>query len=105
MTVRIPDNYVSGGFAMEYEVPWMTPGAVQRLDELVKPTDNVIEVGTGGSTLFFARRAQLVIGIEPNLEWADSVIQEASGRNINNCLLYTSPSPRDRTRSRMPSSA
>jgi hypothetical protein len=36
MTVRIPDNYVSGGFAMEYEVPWMTPGAVQRLDELVK---------------------------------------------------------------------
>ena len=26
-----------------------------------------------------------------------------NGRNI--CLLYTSPSPRDRTRSRMPSSA
>ena len=24
---------------------------------------------------------------------------------INSCLLYTSPSPRDRTRSRMPSSA
>ena len=24
---------------------------------------------------------------------------------VNNCLLYTSPSPRDRTRSRMPSSA
>ena len=24
---------------------------------------------------------------------------------INNCLLYTSPSPRDRTTSRMPSSA
>ena len=25
--------------------------------------------------------------------------------NIKDCLLYTSPSPRDRTRSRMPSSA
>ena len=25
--------------------------------------------------------------------------------HTNNCLLYTSPSPRDRTRSRMPSSA
>ena len=25
--------------------------------------------------------------------------------NLNTCLLYTSPSPRDRTRSRMPSSA
>ena len=27
------------------------------------------------------------------------------GKNIGICLLYTSPSPRDRTRSRMPSSA
>ena len=32
---------------------------------------------------------------------------EARGLSLNNviCLLYTSPSPRDRTRSRMPSSA
>ena len=28
-----------------------------------------------------------------------------AGGDFNNCLLYTSPSPRDRTRSRMPSSA
>ena len=26
-------------------------------------------------------------------------------KRLNGCLLYTSPSPRDRTRSRMPSSA
>ena len=32
------------------------------------------------------------------------VVQESNGK-INICLLYTSPSPRDRTRSRMPSSA
>jgi hypothetical protein len=32
--------------------------------------------------------------------------QYSSGQSIpNSCLLYTSPSPRDRTRSRMPSSA
>ena len=30
---------------------------------------------------------------------------DASNPNPRNCLLYTSPSPRDRTRSRMPSSA
>ena len=29
----------------------------------------------------------------------------ASRTGVENCLLYTSPSPRDRTRSRMPSSA
>ena len=36
-----------------------------------------------------------------NIDWSTS-----AGTNPNNfCLLYTSPSPRDRTRSRMPSSA
>ena len=29
----------------------------------------------------------------------------SSTDNLEDCLLYTSPSPRDRTRSRMPSSA
>ena len=32
-------------------------------------------------------------------------IQRRYGRNRNNCLLYTSPSPRDLSTSRMPSSA
>ena len=37
----------------------------------------------------------------------DSVgmITARAGINVTGCLLYTSPSPRDRTRSRMPSSA
>ena len=30
---------------------------------------------------------------------------EAVGKKVNTCLLYTSPSPRDNTTSRMPSSA
>ena len=35
---------------------------------------------------------------------AEDVVQSAFA-NIHNCLLYTSPSPRDATLSRMPSSA
>ena len=35
----------------------------------------------------------------------DKGINNAGGTYIQACLLYTSPSPRDRTRSRMPSSA
>ena len=34
-----------------------------------------------------------------------TVLAAAKGSNLKVCLLYTSPSPRDRTRSRMPSSA
>jgi len=93
MAVTIPENYVSGGFAMEYEVPWMTPGAVRKLDELLRPSDQVIEVGTGGSTLFFARRAQSVIGIEPAVDWADTVVREAQSRGICNAHIIAEPNP------------
>ena len=39
------------------------------------------------------------------LEAAQNADLVLGSRYINGCLLYTSPSPRDRTRSRMPSSA
>ena len=45
------------------------------------------------------------------MKLSDGVIKGCDGKNaildayLKNCLLYTSPSPRDRTRSRMPSSA
>ena len=93
MAVRIPENYVSGGFAMEYEVPWMTPGAVKKLDELGRSDDRAIEVGTGGSSLFFGRRAQAVLGLEPSLEWADSVVSEANQRGLNNIDIVAESDP------------
>ena len=36
---------------------------------------------------------------------ADTLQHFLEGAGLETCLLYTSPSPRDRTRSRMPSSA
>ena len=35
----------------------------------------------------------------------DEIVVAIGGAPTGRCLLYTSPSPRDRTRSRMPSSA
>ena len=40
-----------------------------------------------------------------NNDFCRSVAIQQDGKIILGCLLYTSPSPRDRTRSRMPSSA
>ena len=42
--------------------------------------------------------------VEKNMP-GKSTCSAASAVMKNTCLLYTSPSPRDRTRSRMPSSA
>ena len=51
------------------------------------------------------RAAAYVIGIvAASIELALTVVV-AFSYPANACLLYTSPSPRDRTRSRMPSSA
>ena len=40
-----------------------------------------------------------------NIHFTRSVLRELFEPAYERCLLYTSPSPRDRTRSRMPSSA
>ena len=41
----------------------------------------------------------------PELEKSELELLSVNVVEIDSCLLYTSPSPRDRTRSRMPSSA
>ena len=41
---------------------------------------------------------------DPYSAWFDQLVPALAGVS-SGCLLYTSPSPRDRTRSRMPSSA
>ena len=43
--------------------------------------------------------------ILPNISASDTDANEMLINESNNCLLYTSPSPRDRQKSRMPSSA
>ena len=49
--------------------------------------------------------ALIVIAAIVALGWLPIVKTEGREAQILTCLLYTSPSPRDRTRSRMPSSA
>ena len=45
------------------------------------------------------------ITMNTNLVQSRDAIRAADRLDLSACLLYTSPSPRDRTRSRMPSSA
>ena len=44
-------------------------------------------------------------GTGEKLKQPDPIKYHVYHEDFDNCLLYTSPSPRDRTRSRMPSSA
>ena len=56
--------------------------------------------------VLFKNRQQMQLSCNVNLK--GFTLQVGDTVNVSNtrfCLLYTSPSPRDRTRSRMPSSA
>ena len=65
------------------------------------------------AALFSARANRRVVTMEEFEKARDKIMMGAERRSMvmsekekaNTCLLYTSPSPRDRTRSRMPSSA
>ena len=75
--------------------------------ELAKPIwSNLVKSSNlkdyGGFTRDFS--TQMLFGaneVELGKQWANNKLIT----NLHDCLLYTSPSPRDRTRSRMPSSA
>ena len=53
-------------------------------------------------SIFYEWMKNLKIDKKPD---AIKLVGSMAGYQYNDCLLYTSPSPRDRTRSRMPSSA
>ena len=55
--------------------------------------------------LFDAPELAAVEALAAVLDIAVAAVVAANPELLDTCLLYTSPSPRDRTRSRMPSSA
>ena len=63
--------------------------------------------------VFSSERGSINMAIQPRENWKPAILMEAAMNSLINldaprhmdCLLYTSPSPRDRNVSRMPSSA
>ena len=77
---------------------------------------NFIVIGCGrvGAELSYRlyKNGHQVVVVDSNKDAFNRIHSDFHGRTVegealsaDTCLLYTSPSPRDRTRSRMPSSA
>ena len=66
--------------------------------------ENMIEVARESE---HPRAYEVLSGLIKNVADVNDKLQDLNKKQkqLNDCLLYTSPSPRDRTRSRMPSSA
>ena len=75
----------------------ITAGAMEASDTRKTAVLSSIDVATTGATGDLVEALSVLPGATP--------AGESGQLLVRGCLLYTSPSPRDRTRSRMPSSA
>ena len=78
--------------------------ATEILDVLTEGS-NVPEAGNFYVFVYRAKTPGIAYDSHPLVAVTDVFQWGFKGLNYHCCLLYTSPSPRDRTRSRMPSSA
>ena len=76
----------------------------EEIDELLSCELRSITVSLQGTVKSKSDPSELV-DILPSDQTPPMELAELAERTASACLLYTSPSPRDRTRSRMPSSA
>lgn len=65
--------YLYGKEALETGCPWLTFGAVLALEHLVNKDFKVLEFGSGGSTIFWAKHCHSVKSFETNPKWFEKV--------------------------------
>jgi len=87
----IPVAYWLEYHTLDIGRPWLTPEATWALLNCHMTT--VIEFGSGGSTLFFARRASRVFSFETSAEWSQKVLAALRQEGLNNVrpALFTDP--------------
>ena len=71
-------------FKHRQPIPWLGYRAVQALDRLIQPDWNILEFGSGMSTLFFARRARHLVSIESEPDWHRQMSQTLEQQGLTN---------------------
>jgi predicted O-methyltransferase YrrM len=72
---------------LEDQLPWMTFGAIAFLDQILNKTMKVYEYGSGGSTLFFAKRCKEIISCEHDPTWAKKTVEQLEANGLINYSL------------------
>jgi len=93
---------VQGGLKRLYEEmpPFITKDSIKFIENNIKDTDNVLEFGAGGSTVYFAKHAKKVVSFESggyivrprklprSVEWYSAVVKFLEQKKLNNVELY-----------------
>lgn len=79
-----------GRSPIDLELPWFAYGAIDFLGPKVRPEHEVFEFGSGGSSVFLARRARSVVCVENDAAWHEVVTARARRLGLANlhCELH-----------------
>ncbi len=89
--VRLPVSVLRRATGRADDRPWLVPTAVERLDELIGPDWDVLELGSGSSTAWYARRARSVLSLEDDAEWFAVVTERIANSGLTNIELRQAP--------------
>ena len=73
------------------ERPWIVPAAVGWLGRRMRREWNVLELGSGRSTVWLARRAGSVVSFEDNEFWIDRAREMVAEAGLENAELRALP--------------
>ena len=113
VTVNVTPTFQFGGL-VNMDVTPANPFHFYNLDTITEQRTITLPSGTAGDTIRFFNVSTAMMEVEEPVLWriVPAVGQRIAGLPMDEelildltCLLYTSPSPRDATLSRMPSSA
>src|SRR4051794_31760851 len=83
----VSHNLLNGKTPLDLEIPWFSYAAIDFLEKFIRPEMNVCEYGSGGSTMFFAKRTSSVFSIENNEKWFELVSGRLKQKGIANVTL------------------
>src|SRR6266480_3726607 len=84
-------NLINGASPLDLELPWFSYAAIDFLAEELTAEMEVCEYGSGGSTLFFARRTRRVFSIEDNPKWFELVTERVKQLGLKNVEVTLRP--------------
>jgi hypothetical protein len=69
--------------------PWWPMSVIPVIDKVLTKNSEVLEFGSGSSTIWLARRAKSVIAVEDNPSWAKYVSSRLDGEQLDNANVVS----------------
>lgn len=73
---------------LELGIPWWSFKSIWKTEKILHKNIKVFEFGTGGSSIYFARRARRIECVEDEDSWATDVRQKAQSMMLTNLIIY-----------------